>query len=73
MVHRGVVQPGDLDKQADDDQYVGTDRTHLQGHRAHSNVGHQEQQIRQAETHQEFVEHRKHYLEKQWMVKENND
>ena len=51
----------------------GQHRTHLQGHRAHSNVGHQEQQIRQAETHQEFVEHRKHYLEKQWMVKENND
>mgnify|MGYP006975983924 CR=1 FL=1 len=43
--------------------------TYLKCHRAHSNVGHQEQKVRQAETDQELVKHRKHYLEKQSGIK----
>ena len=66
VIHRGVVKPRDLS--GEDDKYVAgraVTLTNLEGHGAHGNVGHQKHKIRQAEADQEFVEHRKHYLEKQ--------
>ena len=38
--------------------------TNLEGHWAHSDVGDQEQEVREAETDQQFVKHGKHHLGK---------